>query len=195
MQIFFYIKQNGFLYTLIKLFELLTLISRSYFISFYLKLKGVGVGDNVVFHGKNFFLRSKQSSIVVGNNTIFGYLTHVKTFPKAKLVIGKSVHINECVQIHAGKNISIGDGTLIAPFCYIMDWDHKIEGKKPIINTGMNAERVIIGKNVWIGTGATILKGVTIGEGAVIGAGAVVARDVPPFTIVAGVPAKVIKNR
>ncbi|WP_137391060.1 DapH/DapD/GlmU-related protein [Rhodoligotrophos defluvii] len=57
------------------------------------------------------------------------------------------------------------------------------------------AKRVFIGHDTWIGHGATILPGVTIGDGAVVGAGAVVTRDVPPYTIVGGVPAKVIRKR
>ena len=60
---------------------------------------------------------------------------------------------------------------------------------------GENQRATIIGNDVWIGNGAIIINGVTIGDGAVIGAGAVVAKDVPPYTIVAGVPAKPIKKR
>jgi len=60
-------------------------------------------------------------------------------------------------------------------------------------NEGMSAP-IIIGNNVWIATRAMILKGVTIGDGAVVAAGAVVTKDVKPFTVVAGVPAKLIKQ-
>ncbi|MNX81991.1 Chloramphenicol acetyltransferase [compost metagenome] len=57
------------------------------------------------------------------------------------------------------------------------------------------AKRVVIGHDVWIGHGATILPGVTVGNGAVIGAGAVVSKDVAPYTIVGGVPARLIRER
>ena len=58
----------------------------------------------------------------------------------------------------------------------------------------MTAAPIVVGKDVWIGAHATILKGVTIGDGAIIAAGAVVTRDVPPNTIAAGVPARVVKT-
>ena len=65
---------------------------------------------------------------------------------------------------------------------------------KPLIKENECTKPVIIKDNVWIGLGATILKGVTIGEGAIIAAGAVVNKDVPPHTLVGGVPAKVIRE-
>lgn len=61
--------------------------------------------------------------------------------------------------------------------------------------TWRRGNRVVIGHDVWIGHGATVLPGVTVGDGAVIGAGAVVSRDVAPYTIVGGVPAKLIRER
>ena len=190
-----YIQSNGIGFSLVKIFEVLTLQCRSSIVSLFLRFRGIQLGENAVFHGRNFFPKSKCSTISLGNNVIFAYQTKVGTFPHAKLTIGNNVNINECVHIYAGESIEIGDGTLIAPFCYIMDWDHKIDGKKPIMNSGMVTKRVVIGKNVWIGTGVKILKGVTVGDGAVIGAGAVVTKDIPSFSIAAGVPAKVIKKR
>lgn len=59
----------------------------------------------------------------------------------------------------------------------------------------MVSEPIEIGDDVWIGTGVKILKGVKIGEGAVIGAGSVVTRDIPPYSVAVGVPARVIKKR
>ena len=65
-----------------------------------------------------------------------------------------------------------------------------------IIRTGYKKTApIVIHDNVWIGTRATILKGVTIGEGAIVAAGAVVTKNVPPHTLVGGVPAKIIKEK
>lgn len=65
----------------------------------------------------------------------------------------------------------------------------------PMIYQGHFEKDIVIGDDVWIGFGAQILPGVKIGDGAIIGAGAVVTKDVEPYTIVGGVPAKIIKKR
>lgn len=68
-------------------------------------------------------------------------------------------------------------------------------GKKNVADSWDNKGDIVVGNDVWIGYEAVILSGVTIGDGAVIGARAVVTKDVPPYTIVGGVPAKPIKKR
>jgi acetyltransferase-like isoleucine patch superfamily enzyme len=109
---------------------------------------------------------------------------------KGVLKIGDNSRINGA-HISVSQNITIGKNVRISPYTLILDDDfHKIDdhfgvGKKMDIN---------IGDNVWIASKVTILKGVTIGEGAVIAAGAVVTKDVPPYTVVGGVPAKIIKK-
>lgn len=75
------------------------------------------------------------------------------------------------------------------------DNNHGISGNTPIRQQKGTFAGIKIEKDVWIGSGAHILMGVHIGEGAVIGAGAVVTKDVPPFAVVGGVPAKIIKHR
>ena len=118
-----------------------------------------------------------------------------KMFAGSKIVIKKdaklsikSGYMNTCSNIICDKEIIIGSDVTIAPFVTIRDCDgHKING-------GEIAKPIHIGDHVWIGTNAIILKGVTIGDNAVIAAGAVVTRDVPPYSIVAGNPAKVVKQ-
>ena len=120
-------------------------------------------------------------------------------------------------------HVSISDSTYTGEFCIIkyckigkycsISWNVSIGGANHQIERLSNAplHRVInnypiekyksfdigvtVGNDVWIGSGATILRGVTIGDGAVIGAGAVVTKDVPPYAVVGGVPARIIKYR
>jgi acetyltransferase-like isoleucine patch superfamily enzyme len=107
----------------------------------------------------------------------------------AHLYIGNGCSIGDRTEIHCQESILIGDGTIIAWDCVILDTDyHSTQGG------AANTSPVTIGKNVWIGCRVIILKGITIGDNAVVAAGAVVTKDVPPNTLVAGNPAKVKKQ-
>jgi acetyltransferase-like isoleucine patch superfamily enzyme len=98
--------------------------------------------------------------------------------------------INEGVEITCASKITIGEGVTIARDVVIRDYDgHIIEEAGYKI-----AKPITIGKHVWIGNRAMILKGVTIGDGAIVAAGAIVTTDVPAGAIVAGVPAKIVKE-
>lgn len=91
------------------------------------------------------------------------------------------------------KNIKIGENTSIAWNVTIMDTDrHRIKNKNNEITNEVKS--VSIGDNVWIGHSAEIKKGVTIGDGAIIASNSVVTSDVPPNTVVAGVPAEIKKR-
>lgn len=108
---------------------------------------------------------------------------------KAEIIIGNNSYIGDRTEIHAGLRVEIGNGCDISWDCNVLDRDyHKL------CSDNEEIKPVKICDNVWIGCGATILKGVTIGEGAVIGAGAVVTKDVPPFSLCTGNPAKVIRE-
>jgi len=107
---------------------------------------------------------------------------------RARIRIGRGCSIGDRTEIHAGSLVEIGDGVIIAWDCVIMDRDYHSTGSSP---EGMKP--VAIGNGVWIGCRAIILKGVTVGEGAVVAAGAVVTKDVAPFTLVAGNPARALK--
>ena len=91
----------------------------------------------------------------------------------------------------------IGDDVMMGENVTIITRNHRFSRTdKPMMDQGFEEERpVYIGNDVWIGDKATILAGVKIGNGCIIGAGSVVTKDVPDYSVVAGVPAKIIKNR
>lgn len=105
--------------------------------------------------------------------------------------IGKNVFINHaCTFLDLG-GITIEDDVLIGPKVSIITENHPVN---PNERKMLDHRGVIIKRNAWIGANATILPGLVIGENSVVAAGAVVTKDVPPNTIVAGVPAKIIKK-
>jgi len=92
--------------------------------------------------------------------------------------------------------LTIGNNVIMGPDVLIKTENHNYSDTRRLIREqGFCSEPVIIGDDVWIGTRAIILPGVEIGEGSVIAAGAVVTKDVPPYTVVGGVPARIIKKR
>lgn len=116
--------------------------------------------------------------------------------PNRSIVLGHRVQFGRGCMIHC--DISIGNSVLLAPrVAFIGRHDHRIDlAGSPIWDSPRGESRgVVVEDDVWIGYGAIVLSGVTIGRGAVVAAGAVVARDVPPYRIVAGVPARVIASR
>lgn len=113
--------------------------------------------------------------------TAFGKMTHV----------GKEVFINfGCTFLDQG-GITIEDSVFIGPGAKILTEHHPEE---PALRHRLLTKPVVIRRNAWIGAGAMILPGVTVGENAIVGAGAVVTKDVPNNAVVAGVPAKVLRN-
>jgi len=110
--------------------------------------------------------------------------------------IGDNVYFNRNVFITARDPVSIGDDVLIGPNVVINTGNHTFSDRNvPIVKQGHTSERIVIEDDVWIAANAIILKGVTIGKGAVVAAGAVVNKNVAPYTVVGGVPAKKIKDR
>jgi acetyltransferase-like isoleucine patch superfamily enzyme len=92
--------------------------------------------------------------------------------------------------------ITIGNGVRIAPYVFIIAANHRFDDlERPIYQQGLAYAPVTIEDDVWIGARVTVTAGITIGHGSVIGAGAVVTRDIPPYSIAVGVPAKVVRSR
>ena len=124
---------------------------------------------------------------VRGHFSLF-YNCDIVVFPGGKLQFG-SGYINSDLKLRCADRITIGDDVAISHDVTILDSDHHALGGKPIATSPVS-----IGNHVWIGTRATILQGVEIGGGCIVAAGAVVTKSMPPNSLIAGVPAKVIKE-
>lgn len=151
--------------------------------------------DNYFPFGKYYnalriFFLSKIISI--GKNTVIQ--SGFRFGLKENLRIGNNCEINENVYIQSAL---IGDYVLIAQNVSILAMTHNYNDKNtPIIEQGFSAVRtVVIEDDVWIGRNVTILPGLTLGKGCVIGTGSVVTKDVLPYKVMAGVPARIISER
>ena len=143
-----------------------------------------------------FFLRAitfrslklnSYSDLIIGRGCFFS--------SKNKYKIGQDCFIG--YGCHFGADVTISNSVMLAPRVAFVGGDHSIENTDIIIkHSGRALFRTIhVGSNVWIGYGAIILHGVNIGEGSVVAAGSVVTKDVKPYSIVGGNPAKLLKMR
>ena len=133
------------------------------------------------------------SRITIGSRIVFmnaGSRSVLHTEPNALIALGDNVLINSGVSIYAASAVTIGSHTRIASLVGISDTNsHEV-----VPGEGIRISPVTIGVDVWIGRGAIILPGCRIGDGAVIGAGAVVTKDVRPYSVVVGNPAREIRK-
>jgi len=151
------------------------------------------MGKNIKFDGFLEIYGGKR--VKIGNGVHFGSGVIIAAGIDGEVVIGDNTYIGTHTIIIANKRIIIGKDCLISPFNYIIDSNHGTSPRELIRRQPYDIKPIIIGDDVWVGVGCAILKGVKIGDGAVIGAGAVVTKDIPPYSIAVGVPAKVIKLR
>lgn len=130
----------------------------------------------------------------IGRNTVI--YPGVWIYPGKGLTIGNDVDIAFGVIITTKGGVTIGDRTLIGYRSQLLSANHNIPlGKGKFFGAGHTYGPIDIKNDVWIGANTIILPNITIGEGAVIAAGSVVTKDVSPFTIVGGIPARIIKIR
>lgn len=163
--------------------------------------------ENTPICGSNasVYNHGQKTNIRLGTGVILDGI--LECYDRGKLIIGDYSYVGRS-RIFAAQSINIGKGVLISDHTVIMDSDlHPLVGKKryedlkkwqkgtfPDVYTGILSQPVMLCDYVWVGANCVVLKGVNIGEGAIVGAGSVVVRDVPPYTIVAGNPAKLIRE-
>ena len=153
-----------------------------------------------VYLDQNAYLHACPDGIQIGANSIVmhGAVLHVYNFrdlPHAGIRIGRDCLIGEYSVIRGQGGVQIGDRVYTSPFTQIIAVNHVFDDPdRPFIEQGITAEGIVISDDVWLGAGAVVTDGVKIGKGAVVAAGAVVTKDVPPHTVVAGVPAKPIRE-
>ncbi|MEA5450873.1 acyltransferase [Leptolyngbya sp. CCNP1308] len=148
--------------------------------------------------------------VIAGDNIrILRYSILNCDFENSLLKLGKDVSLDRNVSIRLGNNctIDIGERTYIGPFTCVSGPGNITIGRECMIasmagiyakqhrHVGSRTKGITIEDKCWIGTGAKILDGVTIGYGSAIGAGAVVTKDIPPYSVAVGVPARVLENR
>ena len=150
------------------------------------------------------YVRGK-SAIKLGNGLTTGVNVRLDAFQSIAgqpiLCIGCNVQINDSVHIAAIKQVSIGDNVLIASRVFISDHNHGDYQAQDLLSSPdippakrpLTYRPVCIGNNVWLGEQVCILPGVSIGDGSIIGANSVVTHDIPPNSIAAGNPARVIR--
>ena len=142
--------------------------------------------------GVKTLIRTCYWSIFVNTKGFWRVLGRVEIYFPHRLYVGRRVTINEGVFIQAKGVVCVEDHVHISPYVVINTGGLMIE--KFADKRKHKYKKVVIKTGVWIGSNAIINPGVTIGEHSVIGSGAVVTKDVPAYTVVAGVPAKVIKT-
>lgn len=152
-----------------------------------------------VYLDQGSYLHACPGGISLGANTIVmhGAILHVYNFrnlPHSGIKVGRDSLIGEYSVIRGQGGVQIGDRVYTSPFSQIIAVNHVFEDPtRPFVDQGITAEGIVIEDDVWIGAGAIVTDGVRVGKGAVVAAGAVVTANVPPHTVVGGIPAKPIK--
>ncbi len=155
---------------------------------------------NGVYLDQGVYLHACPNGIEIGKNSIVmhGAILHVYNFreiPHSVIRIGEECLIGEYSVIRGQGGVTIGNRVYTSPFTQLISVNHNFDDlERPFVEQGITAQGIVIEDDVWIGSGAVVTDGVHIGKGSVVAAGAVVTSDIPPHTVVGGVPAKFIRN-
>lgn len=150
--------------------------------------------NRVVFSGGK--IRGLFWSLFISSGPGLIIMENCKLLSPDKIEVGKDVFINHNCSFFGGGGIKIGNNCIIAPYVSLITNNHiYMDLERPIDDQGYILKPINVEEGVWIGLGSIILPGVTLGKGSIVGAGSVVTKNVPPYSIFAGNPAKEIKTR
>lgn len=178
---------------LVKLAEKALRVWRRIFHAIRLKAGGANVDFSIQCDGPVF--TSGTGKILIGKRCRLGRGTELRTEGNGQITIGDDVRINTGCMIVAHGEVVISDYAIIGEYVSIRDANHGMDPSHPMRYQPHSISPVKISRDVWVGRGSCILPGRSIGEGSVVGANSVVTEDIPPFSVAAGIPARVIKKR
>ena len=157
---------------------------------------GGSIGPGTRIYERVKIFTSSTSPVRVGKDCVVQQGAVLAASGAGRLILGDHVYLGEYVILSSRGSIEIGDHTILAAHTFVVDFDHAFEDPNRLIHEqGYKIRPVVIGKDVWIGAGCKILKGIRVGQGSVIGAGSVVTCDIPPYTVWAGIPARMVRAR
>lgn len=136
-----------------------------------------------------------EAHLKIQGNIFIGCGSFISILPKGNLIFGSATGVGNNNQIVCHNKIIIGDNTIIGPNVMLFDHNHLYDFEKGVKHKSFDVGEIIIGNNCWLGAGSIILKDVHIGNNVVVAAGSVVTKDIPSGSVVAGVPAKIVKSK
>jgi acetyltransferase-like isoleucine patch superfamily enzyme len=138
----------------------------------------------------------REGRLEIGEHTLLEPHVWLTTGDSGRIRIGRGTFLNVAVMVASVELVEIGDHCMLANGCFITDGNHRFDDfEQPVTWQGFSTKGPTrIADNVWCGANVVITSGVTIGERCVIGANSVVNRDLPPYSLAAGAPAKVLKS-
>jgi acetyltransferase-like isoleucine patch superfamily enzyme len=162
-----------------------------------LGVSNIEIGDSVrISYNANIDAQGQNNRVVLGSSVFISPSVKIVGLDNTTIEIGDRTFINAEAWINGSGHIKIGQDCLIGPRVALIAVNHIFADATRRINVqGHTAKGITIGDDCWLAYGVTVVDGVTIGQGSVIGAGAVVTKDIPPYSIAVGVPAKVIGQR
>ncbi len=149
---------------------------------------------------ESVYIHACPQGVEIGDNTLVmhGSVLHVYNFrdlPHAFIKIGRDSLVGEYNVIRGQGGVTIGNRVYTSPMTQLIAVNHVFtDPERPFVDQGITAEGIVIEDDVWLGSAAVVTDGVRVGRGSVVAAGAVVTKDVPPHTVVGGVPARVIRE-